>query len=271
MKFILTLALLELTLSYFFPEGKAKKPLTNFAFGSCYNGFLRQRMDIFNTLLEIKPDLFIFNGDTTYLDDLDYHLIFNIPPEFNQTRSQIRFDDTFHNEFYSKFRKETPIIGVWDDHDYGYNNADYSFIFKNITKQMFLDFLEYPNDHPKRKDNKGLYSSFSFGDSFKSFKIILLDTRYYLNDTEMLGDEQWTWLENELKSDETFTFLVSGVQVLPANRPFMLECWSLEGRKKLIDLLGKIKKSGVILLSGDIHFGETLRTPCIHPSKYILL
>ncbi len=253
--------------SFYIPEGKSNFPINSFAFGSCYNGFLAERFDIFKTILDANPDLFVFNGDVTYLDNFDYNLVFNIPPQFNSTEAKIRFDDTFNNPFYSLFRKNKPIVGIWDDHDYGHNSADISFPHKNITKRMFLDFLEYPYDHPKRIENNGIQSSYSFGEGFKSVKVILLDLRFFLNYTEMLGEEQWKWLEEELKTDETFTFLVSGVQLLPANRPFMLECWSLEGRQRLVELLSKLKKSGVIILSGDIHFGETLKTPCIHPSK----
>jgi alkaline phosphatase D len=274
---ILTLSFIH---AYYLPENdierlevlkKNNHNITNFAFGSCFNGFLRTRMDIFKTINNQNPDLFIFNGDVTYLDELDLNLIFNIPPVFNETESKIRYDDSFNNEYYSILRKNKPVIGMWDDHDYCHNNGDINFKYKNITKNMFLDFLEYPINHEKRKTKEGIQASYSFGEGFKTFKIIMPDLRYYLNGTEMLGESQWQWLENELKSDETFTFIISGVQFLPANRPFMLECWSLEGRKRLMDLLGKLKKSGVIILSGDVHFGEALRTPCIHPSKLFIL
>ena len=43
-----------------------------------------------------------------------------------------------------------PLLGsvhhyaIWDDHDYGPNNSDRSFIYKNITLQAFKDFWANP-------------------------------------------------------------------------------------------------------------------------------
>lgn len=265
--FFISILNLSYIFAYFIPEGKVNNTIKSFTFGSCFNGFLRTNMDIFKSIMKTKPDLFIFNGDITYLDDLDHNLVFNIPPPFNKTEAEIRYKDTFNERYYKEFRETTPIIGIWDDHDYGRNNGDTFFKHKFITKEMFLDFLEYPDNHPKRFSSEGVFSSYTFGDSnsHKTFKIILPDLRFYLNNTEMLGEHQWDWLENELKSNETFTFIISGIQFLPANRPFMLDSWSFEGRKRFMELLEKTEKSGVVILSGDVHFAEFLKTNCIHP------
>ncbi len=39
------------------------------------------------------------------------------------------------------------IIGIWDDHDYGLNNAGASLSFKDLSKRFLLEFLDeyYPN------------------------------------------------------------------------------------------------------------------------------
>jgi alkaline phosphatase D len=53
---------------------------------------------------------------------------------------------------YVKEMKElgTQIIGTWDDHDYGVNDGNKTFIHKNYTREWFLDFLEEPSDSPRR-------------------------------------------------------------------------------------------------------------------------
>jgi alkaline phosphatase D len=50
------------------------------------------------------------------------------------------------------------IIGVWDDHDYGSNNADYTMKSKFVMRELYLDFLGEPMDTPRRLNRDiGLY------------------------------------------------------------------------------------------------------------------
>lgn len=52
----------------------------------------------------------------------------------------------------------TQIIGVWDDHDYGIDNGDKTNPNKNLTRELFLDFIEEPKTSPRRIDvNEGIY------------------------------------------------------------------------------------------------------------------
>lgn len=145
--------------------------------------------------------------------------------------------------------------------------------FKDQIKELYLDFLDEPEHSERRVPNRGIYTSYSFGVSHKTVRIILLDVRYhkqsyfYDTDPDVLGEEQWIWLENTLKeNNETFTFIVSGTQVLPFSW-ILSETWFTKSRNKLFDILGKEKKSGVVLLSGDIHSAQILKTFCILPGN----
>ena len=89
---------------------------------------------------------------------------------------------------------------------------------------------------------------------------------------DMLGEEQWRWLEEELRGgrggegngaegrgngdNASVHLLVSTVQVLTRN-PFV-ESWLHFPRSKarLLRLLLKYRPSGLLLLSGDVHFAE---------------
>jgi hypothetical protein len=103
-------------------------------------------------------------------------------------------------------------------------------------------------------------------------RIILLDVRYnktsYIRDTynaDILGEEQWVWLEETLiNSKETFIFIASGTQILPFTR-ILTESWYSSSRQRLFELFGRVKKNGIVLLSGDIHCAELLKTFCVHP------
>ncbi len=41
------------------------------------------------------------------------------------------------------------------------------------------------------------------------------------------------------------------------------ECWFPESRERLFKLISKTNKKGVIFITGDIHNGHILKTPCI--------
>lgn len=137
-------------------------------------------------------------------------------------------------------------------------------------KKLYLNFLDEPRNSIRRKEGRGIYETYSFGDTstHRNVRIILLDVRYHKsslfeNNRDILGEEQWVWLENILKqNNETFTLIASGSQILPFDR-LATECWLPESRQRLFSLIAKLKKSGVILLTGDIHNAQVLRTPCV--------
>lgn len=273
--FSILLSLIEISMSYYLNPNSTKHEVKNFSFGSCFGSFNYQRLDAFKIISELNPEFFMWTGDAAYLDNQYLSIIntFYANQYFNKEEAQSKFNSTFLNEYYSIFRKNKPVIGVWDDHDYGQNDGNYNFKYKDEVKQLYLDFLEEPLNSDRRKSNSPIDFSYSFGSGYKSFKIILLDTRYnkrgFLdNSTQMLSEDQWDWLKNELKSDETFTFIVSGTQILPFNR-LVTECWHSKDRKQLFDLIGEANKSGVILISGDVHFGQMYKTFCTHPSNFI--
>src|SRR5690349_9301980 len=94
------------------------------------------------------------------------------------------------------------IIGVWDDHDYGINDGDGYFKDKLFTREILLDFLDVKENSPRRK-REGLYSSYTFGKDDKTVTILLLDVRYFRNESDILGPEQWKWLEEQLKNTKS--------------------------------------------------------------------
>ena len=55
------------------------------------------------------------------------------------------------NNDYKAFVSRTPIIGIWDDHDYGINDGDKLYSNRDEGQQVFLDFIGEPEDSPRRK------------------------------------------------------------------------------------------------------------------------
>lgn len=48
------------------------------------------------------------------------------------------------------------MIGVYDDHDFGWNNGNRRMPEKQMFKEMFLDFLDVPNDSIRRRHLEGV-------------------------------------------------------------------------------------------------------------------
>ena len=247
--------------------------ISNFTFGSCFSGFLAEKLDIFNQISKEQSQLFLWTGDATYLDTawMSAFNHFINTNYFNELHALKMYNITYNNPYYSIIRSEIPVIGIWDDHDFGVNNGDKHYKHKDITKQLFLNFLDEPSDSNRRQGG-AIYASYSFGQDSRSFKIILLDTRYnkefYLNpESDILGEDQWIWLEDQLKSTEAFTFIVSGTPILPINR-LAHDNFYQKSRIRLFEI---IKKSGVVFISGDVHMAEISSTWCAHPSiGYVL-
>tara|TARA_B000000557_G_scaffold240068_1_gene218640 strand:+ start:351 stop:1358 length:1008 start_codon:yes stop_codon:yes gene_type:complete len=238
-----SLALPELFSHY--PEN-FERPLTKIALGSCNRQNLPQ--PIWPVIHKTQPDLWIWSGDCVYVDSP------------NETVISRKFDLQYKNANYKDFRKAIPIVGTWDDHDFGENNSGKWFQSKSITQSKFLDFLDEPVDSPRRQQ-KGVYTSYTFGPIGKQVKILLLDNRYHASipgpDGDILGDSQWDWLEDEFdESKAQVHLLVSGTQILHEEHRY--EKWSNfpHSRNRLLKLIKESQTPGAILISGDRHIHE---------------
>jgi alkaline phosphatase D len=163
-------------------------------------------------------------------------------------------------EPYRRFAAEVPIIGTWDDHDYGLGNAGSEFLGKIESQKNYLDFLREPADSPRR-NQAGVYESYTCGPAEKRVKIYLLDTRFHRDahgpDGDMLGAEQWAWLKSEMaSSDAQINVVVSSIQIL-LRQGLLGEQWFRwsRSRTRLFDLIESSDLSGVVFVTGDKHFG----------------
>ncbi len=229
------------------------------AFGSCNKHDLPQ--PLWGPILATKPDAWIWLGDAVYGDS----------PERDVLKA--KFDAQNENIGYQKLKKMSHVLGTWDDHDYGKNDGTKLFEGKEVAKDVFLEFLEVPDNHPTRKRD-GIYQAYTMGDGEKKVKIILLDTRtfrdkvsrddqkVYIPDPEadILGEAQWKWLAGELKNnDAAITIIANGTQVI--SRFHRFEKWGNypKSRKRLFKMIKTFCPSGAILISGDRHHAEFSR------------
>ena len=235
------------------------KELTSIAFGSCNNQ--KKDQTIWPYIAHDEPDLWIWSGDIIYADTEDMRV------------KAAEYQKQKINPAYQRFMAQVPILGIYDDHDYGVNDACKTYPKKVESCALLLDFLDVPKDNPAHKRN-GAYQSYSFGPEGKRVKIIILDTRYnrdtlaanpkgvgakYLpNRTgDVLGFDQWKWFEKQLsKSDADVHVIISSIQVIPKEHDF--EKWANfpAARHKFFKTIRKANPANPIIVSGDRHIAE---------------
>jgi alkaline phosphatase D len=228
----------------------SSRSLTRIAFGSCND--TQKDMSYWSHIARDQPDLWIWLGDNIYAD-------FTSLAERENRYRQIK-----RHPLYQGFRQATPIIGTWDDHDYGYNNSNGTFWSKEESQQLFCDFMDIPADSAARTQD-GVYRSFVFGPRGQRTQVILLDLRYNLDPNsvrrKILGDAQWSWFENEVLSSTADLLVIGSSLAVTSDIALLgLEGWTAYGeeRLRLYDLLSRTDTPAV-LLSGDRHFAELYR------------
>ena len=246
------------------------RPLARIAFGSCADQ--DKPLPIFDAILKAQPDLLLMLGDNIYAD------ITTPRNKVNPDVIKAAYETLGKLPAWQRLRETVPMLAIWDDHDYGINDAGEEWKFKDESKQLMLDFFGVPADAPRRS-RPGAYAAAIVGPPGQRVQVILLDTRYfrsklsradrpgpgmrvpgYIPNTEpdatVLGAEQWKWLEEQLKKPAEVRLLCSSIQVVVDDHPF--EKWSNfpKEREKLFQLIRDTGAKGVIVLSGDRHLGD---------------
>ena len=181
---------------------------------------------------------------------------------------------------FQAIRARAKTLAIWDDHDYGENDAGADYPAKEEAKAAFLEFFEIPRSSP-RWSRPGLYDAASFGQAPRRLQIVLLDTRSFRDPlrakapelphgldvyaphqdpaTTLLGESQWLWLEERLRESADLRLIVSSIQVLPEDHRY--ESWSNfpHERRRLLDLVVRTGANGVVFLSGDRNLAEVSR------------
>jgi len=239
--------------------------LTRIAFGSCFR--VQQEDDrVWSAILDWEPQLFLFAGDTLYPDEDD--TVRELP---NLRASYERLQG---NAAFSSLRARTPVWPIWDDHDYGRNDAGGDFPFRRESEALFLERWGIAGEDPRSR-RPGLYHSRVIGAGRQRVQIIVLDTRFfrsplkktdaygapgrerYLPDPDpaatLLGEAQWQWLARTLKEPAELRILVSSIQVLAEGHGW--ESWRNlpRERSRLFSLLGASDETPILIFSGDRH------------------
>lgn len=209
--------------------------------------------NILQSIYMEKPDFMIWLGDNTYLREADWDSETGVYHRYKHSRNLSELQPLLAN---------THHYAIWDDHDYGPNDSDYTYAGKAWTKAAFSDYWANPDFY--QENLNGITNFFSWNDA----DFFLLDNRWYKTppskNGSILGKDQLKWFADALKySNAKFKFVCVGGQFLNSAKEFENYANYEEERQYILDVIDQFKIKGVIFLTGDRHHSEIsyLKTP----------
>jgi alkaline phosphatase D len=208
---------------------------------------------IFDAIAARRPDLMLWLGDNVYLQTPDFLDPASMAARYRQNRGFAPLQ---------KLLTATAHLAILDDHDYGPNDADGSYVLKGESQRLFQRY--WPNPAYGLPGVAGSFGWARLGD----VELFLLDNRYYRYpnrypdgpEKSMFGATQFEWLKQALLASRARLKIVAGGSQFwnRASRFEGLHAFAHE-QKRLADWLLDQRIDGVVFLSGDRHFGELLK------------
>ncbi|HUV14619.1 MAG TPA: alkaline phosphatase D family protein [Acidobacteriota bacterium] len=214
---------------------------------------------IWNQIGTYRPDALMLIGDNNYMP--------NQPEAYETDQETVSYAMGRYHRFLRdipglrSLLATTPTYGIWDDHDYGPNDSDRTFKWRNLTLELFKKY--YPNRSAGLPATPGIFTSFKIADA----EFFLLDDRYYRDPNQapdrktMFGKAQLDWLKKGLaNSQATFKIIVNGSSML-VDRHGSGEYWANFGeeRDSFISWLFESGITGALFVVGDWHVGTLSR------------
>jgi alkaline phosphatase D len=207
---------------------------------------------------ETGADFMVWLGDNWYYREADYSSISGL-----WHRAQ-------HDRSIPEMQKLLGVMhhyATWDDHDYGPNDPNWSFEFKEEALDIFKAY--WGNPSYGQREHPGVYTKWYWGDA----AFILMDDYYYRDDMRLNPDStekrQWgrrqlEWLKQSLlqvqtQGHYTFKFIGNGTQFLQSGvRGSSHEVYRRE-REELLAFIAEHNIPGVVFLTGDVHHSGIYR------------
>jgi alkaline phosphatase D len=195
----------------------------------------------------------VWLGDNVYYREPD----FGSPAALRERNAKAREEPSLR-----KLLAGSSHYATWDDHDFGPNNALWTYRYAAAAEEVFK--LYWSNPTYGLPGTRGVFGQFSWAD----VDFFLLDDRTYrtsenavdANGRRMLGNEQMRWLKDALvHSEAPFKVVANGSQVLNARAEIdTLRRYPAEYRE-LMDWITANGISGVVFVTGDKHHAELIR------------
>ena len=251
-----------------------RKPAPDFSFlaGSCsyFNETQFDRpgrpyggdLSIFSTMSKEPASFMLWLGDNWYTREVDYYSEWGLHKRASTDRKLPLLQPLW---------SAMPHYAIWDDHDFGWNDGDKSYPFKEASRAAFNSYWLNPSSG---MDNKAIYTKFTWND----VDVFMLDDRWYRSndnmkdsingmpnpDKEMFGKDQMDWLKNALLQSKTnasinFRIIATGSQMLNPRSPF--DCFRRFPKEynDFMKFLHDNEINGLVFMTGDRHHSEIIK------------
>jgi hypothetical protein len=222
------------------PRGPASFTI---AFGSCMR--TASNGQVFDRIREADPLFFLIPGDFNYAnlastDPVEYAGIYG--ENLGAPAQQALF-------------LQTPVVYVWDDHDYGGNDSDAHSRSRDAVREAYSAYVPH---YPLVADADGpIYQAFTVG----RVRFLVTDTRSERDPGSapptMLGASQKQWLKDQMLAARDTHALTVWVSAVPwiAEAAAGADNWSgyAEERQEIADFIAANGITSLAMLSGDAH------------------
>jgi PhoD-like phosphatase len=220
-----------------FPPPGDQRPVV-IAFSSCAR--TGSSGEVFDAIREVDADLYVVTGDLHY-----QNISTDDPAAF-----AVAYDRVLTAPAQAALYRATPVAYVWDDHDFGGNDADGSSASWPAARAM------YERSVPSYElvDDRTINQAFSIGD----VRVVLLDTRAAREPgATLLGERQLEWLLDEIirsAGEHRVVIVASSTPWIAAPDPAS-DTWGgfAAERRRIADVIAEQGLDNVILVGGDAH------------------
>jgi hypothetical protein len=195
---------------------------------------------VFDTIRAIDPLFHLALGDLHYgnIDSTD-------PEEFVDA-----YGVALSTPAQSALARQAPVAYVWDDHDYGPNDADASFVGRAASREAYR--VSVPH-YPVTDGDTPINQAFTIG----RVRFVMTDQRSERTADTMLGAAQKAWLLDELRTASRTHAVVVWVNSVPWIGPAKpgSDNWTGQPaeRTEIAEAIAVEGIDNLVMLSGDAH------------------
>lgn len=208
------------------------------AIGSCAR--VGSNGAVFDAIRRQRPLFFLIAGDFFYA---------NIESN-DEERFRDEYETALTRPAQAALYRTAPIAYVWDDHDFGPNDADASSPSRSAAQSSYRSLVPH---YPLASPGGAIYQAFSVGRT----RFILTDLRSARTQSSMLGAEQKAWLKRELAAASRRGQLAVWLSTVPWIVPAEPSSDSWAGwddeRRELADFIARHRIRNLVMIAGDAH------------------
>jgi hypothetical protein len=237
-------------------QGQSDQSRLKLAVVSCMSDYFSQHFKIWEKLAEKKPEYLLMIGDNVYADVSGGNTSKATNPEIIWNRyvdARLSYPLFFQ-------QKLIPTHALWDDHDYGENDANSTFKHSEASREIFEAFFAQDLSDDDWFRSYGVGGMLTLGD----YNLYFLDGRSFRSpdkEGSHLGLDQTAWFYAKLRKESNPSLIIKGDQFFGGYQPRE----SFEGNHPLdfqqfVNELRQIP-TPFVFISGDRHLSEIMQFP----------